>query len=78
MLFQDTPSNGRAFAQEFGGDWPVVDDPSSRVALAYGVLGVPETFFVGPDGVVARRHVGAVTYELLTDQVSDLLEGSSS
>jgi cytochrome c biogenesis protein CcmG/thiol:disulfide interchange protein DsbE len=78
VLFQDTRPNGLAFARQFGGDWPVVDDPSSRTALAYGVLGVPETFFVAPDGMVAKRHVGIVTFELLTEQVSRLLEGSPS
>ncbi len=74
ILFQDTPSNGIEFMQRLGGDWPVVEDPNSRTALAFGVAGVPETFFVGPNGRISHREVGAVTYEVLTEQITRLLQ----
>jgi cytochrome c biogenesis protein CcmG, thiol:disulfide interchange protein DsbE len=73
VLYNDRPANGRAFVEELGGDWPVVDDPDSATALAYGVYGVPETFFIAPDGRVAHRHIGAVDYELLTERIEPLL-----
>jgi len=28
--------------------------------LAYGVFGPPETYFIGPDGVIAGRHIGPI------------------
>jgi cytochrome c biogenesis protein CcmG/thiol:disulfide interchange protein DsbE len=73
ILYNDRPANGMAFVEELGGDWPVVDDPDSGTALAYGVYGVPETFFIAPDGRVAFRHIGAVDYELLTERIEPLL-----
>jgi len=50
-----------------------LDDPGGRTALAYGVYGVPETFFIGRDGVIAYKRVGASSYELLSDQITRLL-----
>ena len=31
------------------------------MALAYGVLGPPETFFVDADGIVRAKHYGPLT-----------------
>jgi cytochrome c biogenesis protein CcmG/thiol:disulfide interchange protein DsbE len=76
VLFQDSVSNGRAFADQLGGQWPLLDDHDSRTALAYGVYGVPETFFVRADGTIAARHVGEVTYDDLTEEITKILPGS--
>ncbi|CAN5296629.1 hypothetical protein BH20ACT24_BH20ACT24_18460 [soil metagenome] len=41
------------------------------------MYGIPETFFIGPDGRVAHRKVGPVSYALLSEQITRLLgEGS--
>jgi hypothetical protein len=33
---------------------------SINAALAFGVFGIPETFFIAPDGIVAGRHIGPI------------------
>jgi cytochrome c biogenesis protein CcmG/thiol:disulfide interchange protein DsbE len=33
-------------------------DPGSRTAIAYGVFGIPETFFIDPDGTVVGKIIG--------------------
>jgi cytochrome c biogenesis protein CcmG/thiol:disulfide interchange protein DsbE len=33
-------------------------DPGSRTAIAYGVFGIPETFFIDPGGVVVGKIIG--------------------
>jgi cytochrome c biogenesis protein CcmG/thiol:disulfide interchange protein DsbE len=71
--FEDTTSNSRAFAEELRMDWPLLADPSSRTALAFGVYGVPETYFIGRDGRIAYRVVGPVSYGFLNDEISRLL-----
>lgn len=73
VLYQDTEENGRRFMSEFGGDWPTVLDPNSRTALDYGVYGAPETFFIGADGRVAKKHLTPVTWELVSQTVDSLL-----
>jgi cytochrome c biogenesis protein CcmG/thiol:disulfide interchange protein DsbE len=71
--FEDVESDALAFVEELGGDWPVVADPGSRTAIAYGVFGVPETFVVAPNGDVAAKATGPVSYEWLTDHIESAL-----
>ena len=59
----DAPTNAR-FAKEQGADYPILSDPGKDVAKAYGVIRTdrpPEqqmaarwTFYVGPDGRIAK------------------------
>jgi cytochrome c biogenesis protein CcmG/thiol:disulfide interchange protein DsbE len=73
ISYQDAADNARAFRTELGGDWPLLADAGSRTALAFGVTGVPETFFVGPDGRVASKSYGPVTYDMLSEEIAALL-----
>jgi cytochrome c biogenesis protein CcmG/thiol:disulfide interchange protein DsbE len=41
----------------------VAFDPDGRTAIDWGVYGAPETFLIGADGTVLRKHVGATTLE---------------
>lgn len=74
VLFQDDPQEARAYMEELGGDWPTLLDPGSRTAIDYGVYGVPETFFIGPDGRIAHKQVGATNYDLLVSWIERLLD----
>lgn len=70
VLYQDTADNAAAFLAHYGdGGWPNVDDASGRVAVALGVTGPPETFFVDAGGIVRYRHVGPLTNEVLAEQL---------
>lgn len=74
VLYDDTPSNGLRWIQEMGGQsYPSVEDPRKRTAIDYGLYGVPETFFVGKDGKVAYKHIGAVSDALLARKLDSLL-----
>jgi cytochrome c biogenesis protein CcmG/thiol:disulfide interchange protein DsbE len=76
--FQDDRPAALAYLAGTGTSWPAVDDPGSRTALAYGVFGIPETFFIGPDGRVAAKQVGPVTYERLVREITGLRAGPGS
>ena len=52
---------------------PQVTDPGDRTSIAYGVRGVPETFFIARNGRIAAQHSGAVSYELLSSEITHLL-----
>lgn len=71
--YEDTEAAALAYAEEMGGDWPLVTDPGSRAAIAYGVFGVPETLVIAPDGSITAKKVGAVTYEWLTREIESAL-----
>lgn len=74
VSFQDSAQSALGYAASQGLDWPLLADPDSRTGLAYGISGVPETVFIGPDGRVAAKQVGPVSYQLLTDRIGQLLE----
>jgi len=48
-------------------------NPSGRVSVDYGVYGVPETFFIDRKGQVRFKQIGAITDEIMKQQVEKLL-----
>ncbi len=48
--FQDEERAARRFLDEFGITFPNGPDPGSRIAIDYGVYGIPELFFHRPPG----------------------------
>lgn len=72
IVFQDTPDAARAYTTRLGNTWPSAIDADGRIALAYGVFGPPETYFIGPDGIIAGRHIGPVDAETLIGAIETL------
>jgi len=56
----DTEPDASAFLRQFGVTYPNGPDPQGT-AIDYGVTGIPETFFVRPDGTIARHWIGPLT-----------------
>ena len=69
ILYQDSVDAARDYTRRMGNAWPSVLDPDGRAAFAYGVFGIPETFFISPDGQVAGRHVGAIDQTTLVNGI---------
>jgi cytochrome c biogenesis protein CcmG/thiol:disulfide interchange protein DsbE len=57
-------------------DWPVAFDPGAKAALDFGTRGQPETYAIGPDGVVMASRFGPVTPAVL-DQLVAYAQGAS-
>ncbi len=55
----------------------VAEDPSSAIAKAYGVKGIPVTLFISPDGIITEEQVGGLSEPRLSEKVQDLLEISA-
>lgn len=72
VLYQDSVDSGRDFTRRLGTTWPTAVDDDGRTALGFGVFGIPETFFVGPDGVIAGRHIGPIDEETLVRGIETL------
>lgn len=49
-------------------------DRDGRVAIEWGVYGVPETFIVDRTGVICFKKVGPVTPQVLSDQILPLVK----
>ena len=48
-------------------------DIEGRVAIDWGVYGVPETFVIDREGRIAYKHIGAVTPQLLDGTLRPLI-----
>ncbi len=60
VVYQDDPGAIRDFIAARGAWGPALVDPESRVAIAYGVYGAPETFFIDAEGTVREKVTGAL------------------
>jgi cytochrome c biogenesis protein CcmG/thiol:disulfide interchange protein DsbE len=74
IVYQDTRTNAIEYMRRQGGGWSNLLDPGARTAIDFGVYGVPETYFLDPQGLIAHKHVGPVTDELLTREIERLLD----
>ena len=79
VTFDDSADDARAFFEKRGGTWPVIDDPTNAIGVAFGVAQVPETFVISPNGTVVQRYSGAVTRAALEELIASYeAEGSGS
>jgi cytochrome c biogenesis protein CcmG/thiol:disulfide interchange protein DsbE len=70
IAYKDRPEASAAFLAELGNPFADVgSDPEGRYGLEIGVTGVPETFVVGPDGVILAAHRGPLTDEAVRDVI---------
>jgi cytochrome c biogenesis protein CcmG/thiol:disulfide interchange protein DsbE len=70
---QDTTEAAQEFIRRFQLTFPNAPDHGGKVAVEYGVYGVPETFFVDRTGTIRAKHVGAVTDEVIRGTLDRLL-----
>ncbi|MBL8619497.1 MAG: redoxin domain-containing protein [Deltaproteobacteria bacterium] len=61
VLYNDEPQKAERFLAEKGQGFPVLHDPLQRVAIDYGVTGVPETFVLDKEGRIAHKFIGPVS-----------------
>jgi cytochrome c biogenesis protein CcmG/thiol:disulfide interchange protein DsbE len=60
VVYSDNAQAVKEFRDKEGGGWDMVTDAKGRIALDYGVAGVPESFLISPDGQVVAKLLGGV------------------
>jgi cytochrome c biogenesis protein CcmG/thiol:disulfide interchange protein DsbE len=65
VVFNDDESKISAFLRERGSAYPTLLDTQGKTAIAYGVGGVPESFFLNRDGIIVAKYVGPMTTEII-------------
>ena len=60
VVYQDEEERVRDWLRQQGSAYPSLLDPDGKTAIAYGVYGVPETYFIDPGGTIVAKHVGAL------------------
>jgi cytochrome c biogenesis protein CcmG, thiol:disulfide interchange protein DsbE len=77
--YKDAAASARRFLGRYGNPYSRVGaDGTGRVAIDFGVYGVPETYVIAGDGKIALRHVGPLTEAVIKDKILPLLKPSSS
>ncbi|HEY7134661.1 MAG TPA: TlpA disulfide reductase family protein [Acidimicrobiia bacterium] len=61
IVRDDTDDAIRQAMRTDGIGWTVAFDPNATAAVAFATRGQPETYVIGPDGVIAASEYGAVT-----------------
>jgi len=75
IAIQDSSKNAKAFARHFGKTYLLgLDDDAGNIGLDYGIYGVPETFFIDPDGNIFHKTIGIVTKELMEQKFKPFLQ----
>ncbi len=69
MLYGDEPEKARRFLKQSRSAYPTLFDPGNRIAIDYGVTGVPETFFIDREGKIAKKVSGIVPPDLLQEMI---------
>ncbi|HUG39979.1 MAG TPA: TlpA disulfide reductase family protein [Longimicrobiales bacterium] len=79
VVYNDTPEAVRSYVRALGGQsYPALLDPGQVAAIDFGLVGVPETFFIGGDGVVRRKVFSAVTEEQLVEEIDAALAAAAA
>lgn len=78
VIYHDDPSLVARWEQQLGAWGPSLVDEDGRMAIAYGVYGPPETFFIGRDGKVKYKVIGAVSPEQMETYITELLTGEAT
>ncbi|MBW6494806.1 MAG: DsbE family thiol:disulfide interchange protein [Burkholderiaceae bacterium] len=74
LNYKDKPDDAQAWLDELGDPYTRTGaDISGRVGIDWGVYGVPETFVIDRNGVIAYKHIGAITPKALDETIMPLV-----
>jgi cytochrome c biogenesis protein CcmG/thiol:disulfide interchange protein DsbE len=75
VALQDTDQASLEFLKEFEVTYPNGKDESGKIAIDYGVWGIPESFFIDPQGRITYKHVGAIRAVMVTEKLLEAQQG---
>lgn len=79
ISFQEQPEATLQYLVEAGVSESTLylEDEGSRTAIAYGVFGIPETFFIDPSGVVVGKIIGEADALILGATIDAIARGET-
>ena len=69
----DLPDNAASYIEQFGITYPNGVDEEGKIAIDYGVQGIPEKFFIDRNGLVRQKFVGPIREGVLKETLNSLL-----
>ena len=74
LNYKDAPEDAAEWLDTLGDPYTRTGvDRDGRVAIDWGVTGVPETFVIDAEGVVAYKQIGPVTQQVLDETILPLI-----
>jgi cytochrome c biogenesis protein CcmG/thiol:disulfide interchange protein DsbE len=74
----DRREDALEFIEEYGVTYPNGIDEKGNILIDYGVTGIPETLFIGCDGVLAKKFVGPIEAAKLRATLDHLMSINSA
>ncbi len=75
LNYKDRPEDARAWLKELGNPYHRVGvDRDGRIAIDWGVYGVPETFIIDAEGRIRYKHVGPIMPSDLDEIIVPIIE----
>ncbi len=71
--YKDRREEALAWLAKLGDPYfDIAFDAEGKAAIDWGVYGVPETFLIGPDGIIRYKHIGPLTSEIVEQKLLPL------
>lgn len=75
LNYKDRPDDAAKWLDTLGDPYTRTGaDRNGRVAIDWGVYGVPETFVISKDGRIAHKHIGPLTPKDLDETIIPLIQ----
>ncbi len=75
IAYKDKPQDTQRFLTQLGDPFQRIGvDQDGKLALDFGVYGVPETYVIGKDGRIRYRQVSVITPETWTQTILPLIK----
>ena len=71
--YKDDKNNAIKFLEDGNPYNNIAVDNDGKIAMNFGVYGLPETFIVDKNGIVIFKHVGPITKKLYDQKIKKLL-----
>ncbi|HUP58932.1 MAG TPA: DsbE family thiol:disulfide interchange protein [Thermoanaerobaculia bacterium] len=72
VVYEDEEEAINRFLRQYGRSYPALQDQDGRAAIAYGVYGVPETFFIDGKGQIVAKHEGPLDQATLQQYLGQI------
>jgi cytochrome c biogenesis protein CcmG, thiol:disulfide interchange protein DsbE len=72
IAIQDSVDQATKFAHYYGKTYPLGLDLDGRASIDYGVVGVPETFFLDGQGIIRHKITGPVDHATLAEGLAKI------
>jgi cytochrome c biogenesis protein CcmG/thiol:disulfide interchange protein DsbE len=70
VVYEDSEENVARFSRDQGASYPSLVDTEGRTAIAYGIFGVPESYFLDANGTIVSKYIGPLDEQTLAAELA--------